>query len=130
MLSEGRLATELWPLTAFFQGTNIHAQTALLDLLRRCRHLPLAHQTAGEVAMPVMQRQAVATIDSATDKATVLVGEGRGVAMCAGSARKCSVTVVKVSRVLLGVRGGSSRHHGRKQGQFQHMRHRPPPSLG
>jgi hypothetical protein len=56
--------------------------------------------------MPVVQRHAIATVDSATDKATVLVGESRGFAMRAGSARKRSATVVKVSRGLLGVRGG------------------------
>ena len=69
------------------------------------RRLP--HDTAGEVAMPVVQRDAVATVDSATDKATALVGESRGIAMRAGSACKVTVRVVKVSRGLLGVRGGS-----------------------
>ena len=62
-----------------------------------------------------VQRRAVATVDSATNKATALIGEGRGVAMRAGSARKCSVTVVKVTRVLLGVRRSGDHHHGRKQ---------------
>jgi hypothetical protein len=37
--------------------------------------------------------------------------------MRAGSARKCSVTVVKVTRVLLGVRRSGDHHHGRKQCQ-------------
>src|SRR5262249_5354800 len=46
----------------------------------------LPHHTAGEVAMPVVQRHAVATVDSATDKATALVGERRGFVMRAGTA--------------------------------------------
>ena len=46
------------------------------------------HHTPGEVVVLVVQRRAVATVDSATDKATALIGEGRGVAMRAGSARK------------------------------------------
>src|ERR1700739_526923 len=86
-----------------------------LPLLRR-----LPHHTAGKVAMPVIQRHAVATVDSATDKATVLVGESRGFTMRAGSARKCSVTVVKVSRGLLGVRGSSKHRHSCKHCQFHH----------
>jgi hypothetical protein len=70
--------------------------------------------------MPVVQRHAVVTVDSATDKATVLVGESRGIAMRAGSARKVTVRVVKVSRGLLGVRGGSDQYNSRKHCQFQH----------
>ena len=78
------------------------------------------HHTAGEVAMPVVQRHAVATVDSATDKATVLVGESRGIAMRAGSARKATVLVVEIPRVLLGMRGGNGHGHSRSQCQVQH----------
>ena len=59
------------------------------------------HHTAGEVAMPVVQRHAVATVDSTTDKATVLVSKSRGIAMRVGSARKATMRVVESLRALM-----------------------------